>query len=731
MPKGWLWLLGAALLQPLAHGNEVLISLTNQIWRYDQSGAFHDTFAQRSFDDSTWPEGRSILAYENSTNTAAVAQNILAHTNTVLLSPPVAPGAPNHTSDYFRTRFNFGGPGDPDTWVLTLSNLVDDAYVAYLNGVEVDRFNMHPLNDMLAAASGPQGEGIYFVRQMCIPPGTLVIGENVLAVRVHQNAGTSTDVVWGTVLHAHPGSAPAVRWPASDVTIMLLQGANTNLMVTVDAAPCATYQWYKGNQPIAGATSRSFTIANMDASQAGAYFLRSVNGVGSTDSPSFRVTYVEDVTPPTVVSASADVRDLSIVRVAFSEDLMDVLNPPFDPVTFYVEDRDNPANFIGAGAVSYGSSSNIAIVTLAEPRDPAIRYQLTISGHSIEDLFGHRLADPTVVAVTVPTVFQNGSFGYGGTHDTELRQSAPGDSFETNTSIQVGLNPVTHGLLRFDQIIGYGGGQIPPYVTIVHSARLRMHTVNPGAVRMLRMLAPWNEAQSTWNSMGNGIDQTNGVEAGKTEGLIVANTVNAFVDIDVTAAVQAWAVGASNYGWALLPSRTNGWGWASSEHATVVWRPELMVEHSEFDYPACLIVKQPEPVTVRAGDPIFLEVAAIGRSLQFQWFRNGTAIPGATSSAYSVPSASITDDGAYYVTIHKPAPLEYTCSSAGVQVTVVGSLRIWRNDDGSLTVSWGQSSAALQEAAHLDGPWTDVPGAVSPMQIEIENGDRFYRLRSS
>ena len=667
--------LGAALLQTAVHGSEVLINLTNQVWRYDQSGVNSPAFREPSFDDSMWPEGRSILAYENSMGVVALNNNVYPYTNTVLLPPPAAPLAPNHTVDFFRTRFTFSGPGNPDTWVLTLSNLVDDGYVAYLNGVEVDRFNMNPNNDMLAAATAPQGEGVYFVRQMCIPPGTLVLGENVLAVRVHQNAGGSADVVWGTVLHAHPGSVPLVLSPPTNINILLREGGNTNLMVTVQASPCTTYQWYKNNQPIAGATSRTFTIANMDASQAGTYFLRSVNAVGITDSPNFIVTYVDDVTPPHIGSASADPWDLSMITVTFSEDVMDVLNTPFDPIAFYIETRLNPGiDFIAAANVQYGSSSNIAIVTLAQPRDPAINYQLVISNHAIEDRFGNRMYDPTIAFVTVPTVFQEGMSGYTGTQDTTLRQSSPTNNSGSNTSVLCDASPLSQGLLRFDNIIDTGRDPILRYISIIHSAKLRLFTVDRSAantpVRLLRMAAPWDEG-STWDSMAGGIDQTNGVETGATDALAVADVMNGLVEIDVTAAVQAWADGASNYGWAFLATGTDGWAWASSEYFDPFRRPALLVNHSHFD-PICRIVQQPQSVTVRAGQPFYLGVGSIGSDLTYEWFRNGAPISGANASMYLVPRARLSDNGNYYVIVRKaglPEP-EFACTSSLAQVTV-------------------------------------------------------------
>jgi hypothetical protein len=46
---------------------------------------------------------------------------------------------------------------------------------------------------------------------------------------------------------------------------------------------------------------------------------------------------------------------------------------------------------------------------------------------------------------------------------------------------------------------------------------------------------------------------------------------------DVTKAVQAWADGADNYGWAILPNGTNRWSIRSSDWDSIAERPMLTV----------------------------------------------------------------------------------------------------------------------------------------------------------
>ena len=712
---------------------QVLINLTNQVWTYDQSGIDPGPFQDPLFDDSAWPSGRSILAFEDSVGTVAVSNNILPYTNTVLQAPPVAPGNPNHTVDYFRTHFTFNG-ANPNTWVLTASNLIDDGYIMYLNGVEVDRYNMNAAGTLAAAANpAPFTEGVYVPRQLCIPAGALHVGDNVLAVAVYQNAGTSSDVVWGTVLHASAGSAPAITSPTAPVNVPVKQGGSTNLVVTVQSSPCATYQWYfdppgaPPAAPISGANAATYTIAGMDPSKAGVYFLRAVNAINTVDSPAFNVTFDQDLTPPVLRGASANPADLTQITLIFSEDVIDITFTPFDPLAFYLEDITNPNNVIGVAGAAYGTSSNIVILTLNGPRDPQVRYQVVISNHGIEDRFANRLADPTVTRVTEPVLIQEGLNGYASTVDTEIRFSAPdsaagGALAVVNADLSDGTPAgAVHSLLRFDNLIGGGPNQIPAGAQI-NSAQLRIYTDDQttvaGVIRLARMNVTWSEA-STWNSMVNGIDQTNGVEAGTVDALIDGSQDNSLDTLNVTAAVQAWANGAPNYGWVFLPSATDGWRWATSENGTADNRPRLLVDYTVVVAP-CSIQTQPTGGTFAEKSQVALSVVSTGSDLTYQWYFDPVGGPatfspiaGATASTYTINRAVPANSGRYYVTVQNNVPS--TCISETNTVTISPD-----TNGPALTSALGNSDQRTISLAFNDT--LDAATAGSPGTYSLSGG---------
>ncbi len=169
-----------------------LLVMTNA-WRYNQSGANLGTaWRELAYDDSTWPTGNALLYVENA----------------ALPAPKNTPLTIGQMQYYFRAKFQYAGPTTGAR--LRARTIVDDAAVVYLNGREILRlgfaagtevtFNL-PSERLVgdAAIEGP----------FEIPGDALRVGENVVAVQVHQVNATSSDVVWGMDLVVEASAAPA------------------------------------------------------------------------------------------------------------------------------------------------------------------------------------------------------------------------------------------------------------------------------------------------------------------------------------------------------------------------------------------------------------------------------------------------------------------------------------------------------------------------------------------
>jgi uncharacterized membrane protein YgcG len=81
------------------------------------------------------------------------------------------------------------------------------------------------------------------------------------------------------------------------------------------------------------------------------------------------------------------------------------------------------------------------------------------------------------------------------------------------------------------------------------------------------------------------------------------------------------------------------------------------------------ITQQPQSVSVQTGQSFSLSAAASGSALVYQWYKDGTAVAGATTSSYSVSNAATADAGSYTMTA-KNSMGTATSSAATVTVSI-------------------------------------------------------------
>lgn len=158
-------------------------------FRYDRSGEDLGTaWKDKSFDDSKWPEGKTLIADESTTTVEPIRTAINRFND-----------AGDHvTTFYYRTRFNFDGEPAKVT-KLRLRHVVDDGAVFYLNGVEINRLGIAADATFDYSTFFADHENAY-AGPFDIPTSLLTKGENVLAAEVHQASSGSSDTVFGAEL---------------------------------------------------------------------------------------------------------------------------------------------------------------------------------------------------------------------------------------------------------------------------------------------------------------------------------------------------------------------------------------------------------------------------------------------------------------------------------------------------------------------------------------------------
>ncbi len=235
-----------------------------------------------------------------------------------------------------------------------------------------------------------------------------------------------------------------------------------------------------------------------------------------------------------------------------------------------------PTIFIGpAGLVKPGQYPQTWTLHHLQ-RTVADMYSAAPSGlaNQCRAMVGPFTSDPAYSTVT----FRQGVNGYTGCQDTYIEANAPASPHPTSTVGLVSASPLSQSLIRFDNIVGSGAGQVPAGATVL-SAKLILFNTTDGSTNregLYAMLSAWSDA-STYASLVSGVS-ADGVEANLSPDYTVRPTTNTWAIFDVTASVSAWVSGAGvNNGWALLPGGTDLWRWYTSEAATVGDRPALEV----------------------------------------------------------------------------------------------------------------------------------------------------------
>jgi hypothetical protein len=396
-----------------------------------------------------------------------------------------------------------------------------------------------------------------------------------------------------------------VLQPAANVN--LIEGQTLSLAVGVTGAPPVSIQWYKDDVLIPGGTHATLTVENVALGGAGTYYAIANNNVpSSATSGSAVVTVVPDTFPPEVVRIVPH-PNLTNLTIHFSEPLLP--GPVADSWNYFLVPTLGGEQ-IGIYSAELLTPSTV-FLTLAEPRAAGVHYSISFEGFG--DLFNNMIDPTEQFPIPALVVFQEGFLGYAGTLDTDLRSAAPDTERGDDVIVLVDGSDGTpagpvHGLLWFQEIFGSAPGQIPLGANILN-ATLHLYTENESvnSMHLHRMLMPWTEA-ATWNSLVAGVSADDVEAVSNADAAFVPNVANVGLEVDVTASLQAWASGVDNFGWAMLPTGTDGFRFTSSE-GTPENRPMLMVEFE-------VITSEVQILIARNGDDVVISWVGGGFRLE-------------------------------------------------------------------------------------------------------------------
>ena len=211
-------------------------------WRYLDNGSNQGTnWIGLAFNDSSWSNGAARLGYGGD-----------GEVTTIYFGPN---SSAKYITTYFRRAFEIS-----DTNLfrsLKLRVVRDDGAVIYLNAVEVFRSNMPTgtIGFTTNATASLSGGDEFIAMETNLSPTLLRHGTNVLAVEVHQNSGTSSDLGFDLALDAeYTNTAQSLKLsvaPATNQTAVAWPHLSVGHVLQSTTRLLPTNQWLTVTNPVA------------------------------------------------------------------------------------------------------------------------------------------------------------------------------------------------------------------------------------------------------------------------------------------------------------------------------------------------------------------------------------------------------------------------------------------------------------------------------------------------
>ncbi len=152
--------------------------------------------------------------------------------------------------------------------------------------------------------SGLTGPGTVNVQNLNLKGSPSAAGTFELTIRAHQGpdgslTGSPIYNYTITVTGGSTATAPSIATHPASQTVAA--GANVTFTVTASGSPDPTFQWRRDDVALAGATSASLVLTNVQAAQAGSYTVVVTNSAGSVTSQAAVLTIAPPAgNPPTL-----------------------------------------------------------------------------------------------------------------------------------------------------------------------------------------------------------------------------------------------------------------------------------------------------------------------------------------------------------------------------------------------------------------------------------------------
>lgn len=551
-----------------------------------------------------------------------------------------------------------------------------------------------------------------------------------------------------TVLTAEAQIAPSIVSISS--SRQANQGQSVSLIVAADGSAPLSYQWKKGGLAIAGATSSTFSIASVALADSGSYTVSVSNSSGSVVGGPILLDVVAAVAPSIYYQSSnvtitagdsfglnAYVSGTAPLQYIWKKDNV-VVKTATDDYQYYkgsATSADAGTYTVTVSNVAGSATSSAITVTVnaltapvfnTQPNDATIPYggsAYLYSGvtNSNGVTYQWYKDDAAIAGATSSYYYPT----LAGTYKV-IATNSVGSTTSKNAVVTV-LPPVAPNSLSIS----------PMQIKVVIGDYFSLYASVSGS---LPMVYQWRKdgkdipgANSYYYSKSNAkVDDTGNYSVVVSNVAGSATSASAFVSIasplgpvitqqpasvtlypgdNLSLGVSATGTGSLRYQWrkdgVAITGATSSYFYPGNSISSADAGTYTVVVSNDYGAvvssaatvtvlaaTAPVITAQPSNLSVVTGQTISLSVSATGHpSPTYQWKKDGTSIPNATSNSYYKSSAAADDAGSYTVVVTNSAG-SATSSAAVVQV-ISASAPVITSHPASFSVPVGYSAYDL------------------------------------
>jgi hypothetical protein len=480
-----------------------------------------------------------------------------------------------------------------------------------------------------------------------------------IAAATSANAGTYKVAVSNTAGSIESATAtirvlPRIAILQQPASTNLQLGAALTLAVQATGPDPLTYQWLRSGQPISGATTPQFQIAQISLTDAGAYTVRISSSLETITSAAAQVTILQS--PPIIVSQPRS------AQVALGAQHLLTVAAEGTDLTY--QWRKNDIAIPGATSATF-DLSNFSSADQGT-------YRVTVT-----NLFGSVTSEPATLSLISPPVILTSpastNLAAGGTIQLLVEAS--------------GTSPFAYQWFK---------DATPLAARTNQSLTISSTTTNDSGAYHVRVTNPSGEATSSAATV---------LVLDPPRILTQPLSTNLLEGSHLALSVLASGSGTLSYQWSLNGAPISGVTNSSFEIVSVAPASAgsytVRISNSIGAVtstaatvqvvPAINIVQQPASTNLAAGGQIYLVVQATGPApLTYQWFRNDVKIGGKTAPELLISNTTTSDSGTYTVEISSVVQ-KVLSAPAQVSVTVPTSvtdcaLTMTTSSDGSLRI---------------------------------------------